>query len=103
MVVANDIVRACEPNTCRCLISVEKTPRTAHIDNKIVFDEVLRLCTVFDEDGMSHSVVSHVVLDPQVMYTMDGHGTIEGVMDGIVTHVRRVHCADHMEMNGITS
>ncbi len=37
------------------------------------------------------------------MDTVDGHSTVEGVMNGVVADVGRVHRADHVEMDGVRS
>ena len=50
---------------------------------------------------MAHSAIGNIVLNPQEVHTVDGDSSVEGVMDSVITHVRRVHSADHMEVNGI--
>ncbi len=101
MVVPDDVVRAGDPDGCRGLVSVEQTPRAADVDNEVALNEVLGLCGILDEDGMAHGVVGDVVLYAQVVHTVDGHSSVEGVMDGVVAHVRCVHSADHMEVNRV--
>ena len=48
-------------------------------------------------------MISDVVLDTKIVHTMNGHSSVEGVMDSIVSHVRGMHCSNHMEVNGVAS
>ena len=103
MVATEDIVGVSDPETGGGLVSVEQTHGAAHVNNQVVLDEVLGLGGVLNKDGVTHSVVGHIVLHAQVVHAMDGHSSIEGVMDGVVAHVRSVHCADHVEVDGVAA
>ena len=87
MITANDVVRVRDPDAGRGLIGVEETPGAPHVNNEIVFDQVLSLSGIFNEDCVAHGVVGDVVLDAQVVDAMDGHSSIESVMDGVVSNV----------------
>ena len=52
---------------------------------------------------MAHSVISDIVLNAKVMNTVNGHSSVEGVMNCIVTHVGGMHRANHVEMDWIRS
>ena len=101
MVVSDDVIGCSDPHGSWGLISVEQTPRTANIDDQVVFDQILGLDGILDEDGVTHSVVSNVVLDTEVVHTVDGDSSVESVMDGVIAHVRVVDSANHVEMNWI--
>jgi hypothetical protein len=103
MVASDDIIRVCNPDTGRCLVCVEKTPRAADVYNQIILDQILGLSRILNENSVAHSVVRHIILHAQIMNSVDGDSSIEGVVDRIIADVRRVHCANHMEMNGVGS
>ena len=103
MVVANNVIGVGDPDTSRCLISIEKTPRATHIYDKVAFDQVLRFRSVFNENGVTHSVVSYVVLDAKVVHSVYCHSPVERVMDGVIAHVGRVHGTNHVEMNRVAT
>ena len=52
---------------------------------------------------MAHSVIGNIVLNPQVVDSMDSDCPVEGVMDGIISNIGIVHSAYHMEMNWVRS
>lgn len=101
MITANDVVRVGDPDARRRLISIQETPGTAHIDNQVVLDQVLGLSGVFDENCVAHRVIGNIVLDTQVVDSMNGHSSIERVMNSVVSDVTRMHCTDHMEVNRV--
>jgi len=87
VVAPNNVVGVGDPDRCRGLISVEKRPGATHIEDQIVFDQVLAFDSIFNEDGVTHGVVGNVVLDTKVVNTVNCHSTVEGVMDGVVTNI----------------
>ena len=50
MVADEDIVWISDPEASRGLIGVEQTPRTANVNYQVVFDIVLGLYGIFDEN-----------------------------------------------------
>ena len=52
---------------------------------------------------MAHRVISNVVLDAKVVHAMDSHSSVECVMDGVVSYIGGMHCANHMEVDWIAS
>ena len=103
VVISDNVIWVCDPDASRSLISVEKTPGTTHVNDQIVLNQVLRLSSIFNEDSVAHRVISYVVLDSEVVDTVNCDCTVEGVMDGIISHIRRVHCANHMEVNRVAT
>ena len=52
---------------------------------------------------MAHGIVRHIVLHLEIVHTVNSHGTVVRLMNGIVAHVRLVHGANHVEMDGVSS
>lgn len=52
---------------------------------------------------MSHDVVSHIALYQEVMNPMSSDGSVEGVVDGTVSHVGPIHTATQVEVDGIAT
>ena len=87
MVVANDVVGVGDPECSRGLVSIQQTPGATHVHNQVALDQVFGLNRVFDKDGVTHSVISNIVLNTKVVDAMDSHGSVERVMDSVVTDV----------------
>jgi len=101
-VVANkDIIWISDPEASRGLIGVEQTPRAANVKYQVVFDIVLGLDGVFDENCVAHSTVGYIVLNAQVVNAVNSDGSVVGVMDCIISNVRRLDCSNHMEMDRV--
>ena len=88
MVATDDVIGISDPDAGWSLVSVEKTPRAADINNKIVLDQILSLDSILNEDSVAHSVVGHVVLHAQIMNAVNSDSSVKGVMDRIVSDVR---------------
>ncbi len=52
---------------------------------------------------MAHSVIGNIVLNPQVVDSMNSDRPVEGVMDGIVPNIGGMHGTYHMEMDWVRS
>ena len=87
MVAAEDIVRICDPEASWSLVRVEETPRATDIEDQIVFNQVLSLSCVFDEDCVAHRVVGYIALHSQIVHAMDRHSSVERMMDRVLSHV----------------
>ena len=101
MVANKDIIWISDPEASRGLIGVEQTPRTANVNYQVVLDIVLGLYGVFDENCVAHSMVGYVILNAQVVNTVNSDGSVIRVMDCIVPNVRRLNCSNHMEMDRV--
>mmetsp|Transcript_468 Transcript_468/g.710 ORF Transcript_468/g.710 Transcript_468/m.710 type:complete len:709 (+) Transcript_468:3585-5711(+) len=101
VVVADDVVGVGDPNGGRGLIGVEQRPGAAHVKDQVTLNQVLALDSIFDEDGVAHGVIGDVVLDTQVVDTVDGSRAVERVVDGVVAHVGLVHGTNHVEVNRV--
>ena len=55
------------------------------------------------EEGVSHDVIGHVSLNEEVVHAMCSDGSIEGVVDGAVSHVRPIHTAAQVEVDGVAT
>ena len=82
------VVGVGDPDASGRLISVQERPRATNINDEVILDQVLSLGSILNEDRVAHSVISNVVLYTQIVNTMDGHSSVESVMDGVVTNVR---------------
>ena len=103
MVASDDVVWVSDPDGSWSLISVEERPGATDIEDQVVLNEILALNSIFNEDCVAHSVIGDVVLDAQVVHSVDCHSSVERVMDSVVTHVRLVDGTNHMKMNGVRS
>lgn len=103
VIVSDDVIRVCDPNGRRRLVSVKQTPGAANIHNEVTFDQVLCLGSILNEDRVAHCVICNVVLDAKIVHAMDRHSSVECVMDGVVSYIRRMHCANHMEVDRVAS
>ena len=52
---------------------------------------------------MTLAMVVDIVLNPQVVHTMDRCTTVKRLMNSIATHVRLGHLANHMVVDGVPS
>lgn len=102
-VSSENIVGMSDPNSSRRLISVEQTPGCSHIDDQVIFYQIVCLSSIFNENSMSKSVVNYIVLNSQIMHSVNCHSPIVSVVNCIVPDVRIVHSAYHVEMNWISS
>jgi len=91
------------PETSWSLISIKKTPTALGLDDEIILNQILGLCSILDEDRMAHSVVRYVVLDLEVVNSVESDGTVVRLVDGIIAHVGLVHSSNHVEMDWISS
>lgn len=102
-VVAELVIGVGNPETSWSLISIKKTPTALGLNDQVVLNQILGLCSILDEDAMAHSVVRYVVLDFEVVNSVDGDSTVVRLVDGIVAHVGLVHSSNHVEMDWISS
>lgn len=103
MVANKNVVWVGNPETSWGLIGVEQTPRAASADDEIVLDDVLRFDSIFNEDVVAHRVVNDVVLDREILNSVDSHCSVISLMNGIALDQRLSHCADNMEMDGVSA
>ena len=103
MVTSENVVWIGDPEACGCLISIEETPGTTNINHQIIFNQVLRLSCILNKDRVAHGVVDNIVLDSEEVDTVDCHCSVECVVNGIVPHIRAVHSANHVEVNGVAA
>jgi hypothetical protein len=102
VVVYQNIIRTSQPEGTRSLISIQETVRCFCQNRQVTVIDTLRLNTIFNEERVTHSVVSNILLDSEVMDSVSCHSTIVGVMDRITLDKRSMHSTDHMEVNGIS-
>jgi len=62
MIISNEVVWVCNPNTCWSLVRIEQTPRNLLVDENIVTDAILDLITISQIDCVTLDVVDHVVI-----------------------------------------
>jgi len=103
MVVSEDVVRMSDPETSWGLISVEQRPTSLGLHNQVAFDQVVGFGGIFNENGVTHRVVRNVVLNGEIVDSVECDSSVVSLMDGVTLSIRVVDCADHMEMNGVTT
>ena len=101
MVISELVIRMSNPEGGRSLISIDKGEGGLSLDDQVAIDQTLGLSSILDEDGMTHGVVSHIVLYLEIVYSMESNCTIVGLMNGIVASVGLVYSADHVEVDRI--
>ena len=70
-------------------ISVNRSEEALSGDQtQVSLDQVVSLSSVFDEEAVTESVVSHVVQDLEVVSVMDGHTTSKVVVKRILLNDR---------------
>jgi hypothetical protein len=52
---------------------------------------------------VTHSIISYIILDLEIVNSMQCYSTIVSLMDCITPHVGLVNGSNHVEMNGITT
>jgi hypothetical protein len=103
MVASENVVRMSDPETSRRLISVEEGPTTLSLNDQVVFNQILGLSSVLNENSVAHSIVGYIVDDLEVVHSMKSNGTIVSLMDGVVPSIGLVNGTDHMEMNRVAT
>ena len=52
---------------------------------------------------MTHGVEGEIIDDPQVVNSMNGHCSIVSVMDRVMSDIRFVDSANHVEVDGVAA
>jgi hypothetical protein len=81
VVSPEDVIRMSDPEAGRCHVSVKATERWDNLDNKIIFNQVLCLCSVLNKEGMTHCSESKVLLNSEVVHSMECHCSVVSVVD----------------------
>lgn len=103
MITDEVVVRIGDPDAGWCLVSVEETPRSLCPHDQIVCDFVPLLHSIFDEDCVTFSIESKVVVQCKIFGAMDSEGSVEGIMDSISCGIRFLYLTDQVEMDWISS
>ena len=103
MVVSDNVVRVSDPEACWGLVSIEDTPGSLGEDRQIAVEEVLRFNSVFNEEGVTHHIVSHIVKNSQILYSVDGQCSVVRTVEGVSTDIRIHDSSNLMEMNRVSS
>lgn len=103
VIVSEDVIWVSDPERSRCLVSVKETVRGSRVYDQVSIDQIFSLCSVFNEDSVSHDVVGHVVLDGQVVNAVQSRSTVVRLVNGVVPNVRFGHCANHMVVDRIAT
>ena len=70
MVSYENVVRMGDPEASRGLISVQKTPRSDGLDDKVVNKIIVRLHGIFNEESVAFYFVCDIFFKPQVVSSM---------------------------------
>ena len=68
------------PKTCRSLVSIEQAVRRRSQDAQITPESIFFLDPIFYEKGMPHDAEDKIVLQFEIMYTMDGCASVPAVV-----------------------
>lgn len=102
MVSYEVVVWISDPETSWCLISVEPTPRPLGLHDQVLFNDIVSLDSVFNEDVMALNIVYKVLLHPQIAGSMERQGSVETLMNSVTNDVGVVHVSNHVEMDGVS-
>ena len=83
MISSKNIVWMSDPEGSRSLISVEKTPRLFSQYSKIIFDQIVLLYCIFNEESVAFCVVCNIPLNSQVVNCMESDSSVICMMDGV--------------------
>jgi hypothetical protein len=72
-------------------------------DNQVMVNYILCLDSIFNEDGMTHSIVDDVVHDVEVADSMDSHCSVVSLVDCITFYERFGNCSNNMEMDWVSA
>ena len=53
--------------------------------------------------SMSHDIIGNVSLYQEMVDSVSSDGSVEGVVYGTATHVRTIHAATQMEVDGVAA
>mmetsp|Transcript_4311 Transcript_4311/g.10608 ORF Transcript_4311/g.10608 Transcript_4311/m.10608 type:complete len:573 (+) Transcript_4311:4183-5901(+) len=100
-IALDGVVGVGDPERCGCGVRVQQRVRRARQHSKVVAQDVLCFNAVLNEERVAHDVVRHIPLHAQVGHAVDGHGAVEGVVDGRIADVGRAHVAQQMVVDGV--
>ena len=100
-VVLDDVVGVDDPEGARLNIRVEKTVGLPCEDSQVVLQDVVLLDSVLNEEGEPLDVEHDVVLNKQVVDSVDGAGTVKRLVDGVASDIRSRHIAVDVEVNRV--
>eukprot|EP00962_Isochrysis_galbana_P053800 scaffold25307_cov109-Isochrysis_galbana.AAC.7 len=95
------VVAVCDPKRRWRLVRVEQSVGGARQHAKVADEGVLGLDAVLQKECVPHHVVSHVVVDAQVVYAVERDGTVVGAVERDMAQVRLAHVADHVEVQRV--
>jgi len=82
-------------------ISLEHIRDSERTDGKVVADDVMSLNAVLDEEVVPMDSVSYVLLNSQVVNSVDSDDSGEGLMYSVSPGEGSGNVASHMEVNAI--
>jgi hypothetical protein len=73
------------------------------LDDEVIFNQIFSLSRILDEDSVAHGVIGNIVLNSQVVNSMNSDGSVVSVVNGVIPDVRVVNCSNHVEMDRVSS
>lgn len=58
---------------------------------------------ILNEVGVAHDPISNILLDLQIMDTVDGAGSVETIVNSVTVDIRFVDCTNQMEMDSVST
>lgn len=103
MVISEDIVRVSDPERSWGGISIQETVRSSGEQSQVMFEEVMSLNGIFNEESMTLSVISHILSNSQVVDTMDGASSVVSLMDSVTLDVGIVDITNQVVMDRVST
>ena len=102
-VADQNVIRVGQPEAGRGRVSVQERERGLSLDDQVVFDAVLCLDTILNEDSVSLGVIVNVADDSQVLNTVQSCATVDRVKEDVVHDVGLSHDTVHVEMDWVAT
>lgn len=87
MIASEDVVWVGDPEASRGLIGVEQAPGLPSVDREVAFQIVISLHCILNEESVTHRVVSDIMHDSEVEDSVNGAGTVVGLMNRVAPNV----------------
>ena len=97
------VVWICDPESSWGDVHVQQTAAGSNKHCQVVLDNVLCLDTILQKVGVAHDIESNVALNKEMVDAVDGHSSVEGVMDATSSDIGTGDVAVHVVMDGVAS
>ena len=102
--VALDVVIPVDkPESSRSCVAGQADKVLTRVSAEVSGDDIFRFQPILNKEGVPTRLKCDVILDTQVVYTMDGDSPVICVVNGIAPAVRVLHCANHVKVDRVAA